>query len=376
MSEIASAAEGKRKPIRVWVDGCFDLMHYGHANALRQAKAMGDYLVVGVHSDEEIERNKGPAVMREDERYAAVAACKWVDLVVPDAPYITSIEVMDKYKCDFCVHGDDITTAADGTDCYREVKEAGRYRECKRTQGVSTTELVGRMLLMTRDHHKRSAGGNALASVSNEDLTTFSGDSSMQTPVTKVSHFLPTSRRIVQFSEGREPKPTDKVVYVDGTFDLFHLGHIEFLKRARALGDYLLVGVHDDQVVNAIKGVNYPLMNLHERVLSVLACRYVDEVIIGAPYSVTEDVLSKVYKVDIVAHGNTSTFPDLDGKDPYELPKKKGLYIELENPSANITTADIIQRIIEHRQRFEERQARKREKATLEAEAERLLRGS
>ena len=85
-------------------------------------------------------------------------------------------------------------------------------------------------------------------------------------------------------------------------------------------------------------------MNLHERVLSVLACRvsvavrfcdsiitfililfatphgkYVDEVIIGAPYSVTEDVLSKVYKVDIVAHGNTSTFPDLDGKDPYEV---------------------------------------------------------
>jgi len=180
-------------------------------------------------------------------RYAAVAACKWVDLVVPDAPYITSVEVMEKYDCDFCVHGDDITTAADGSDCYREVKEAGRYRECKRTQGVSTTELVGRMLLMTRDHHKRNAGGNALASVSNEDLTTFSSSSSRQ-PVTKVSHFLPTSRRIVQFSEGREPKPTDKVVYVDGTFDLFHLGHIEFLKRARALGDYLLVGVHDDQV--------------------------------------------------------------------------------------------------------------------------------
>ena len=47
--------------------------------------------------------------------------------------------------------------------------------------------------------------------------------------------------------------------------------------------------------------------------------KYVDEVIIGAPYSVTEDVLSKVYKVDIVAHGNTSTLPDLDGKDPYEV---------------------------------------------------------
>jgi len=51
------------------------------------------------------------------------------------------------------------------------------------------------------------------------------------------------------------------------------IGHIEFLKRAKEQGDYLLVGVLDDQVVNRIKGSNFPIMNLHERVLSVLACR-------------------------------------------------------------------------------------------------------
>lgn len=42
--------------------------YIGHFNALRQAKAMGDYLVVGVHSDAEIEHHKGPTVMKEDER--------------------------------------------------------------------------------------------------------------------------------------------------------------------------------------------------------------------------------------------------------------------------------------------------------------------
>ena len=57
-----------KKEYRVWVDGCFDMMHYGHANALRQAKEMGDILVVGVHSDAEIEKNKGPTVMKEQER--------------------------------------------------------------------------------------------------------------------------------------------------------------------------------------------------------------------------------------------------------------------------------------------------------------------
>lgn len=183
-------------------------------------------------------------------RYAAVAACKWVDEVVPNAPYNTTVEILDKYNVDFCVHGDDITTMADGTDCYQAVKDAGRYRECKRTQGVSTTELVGRMLLMTRDHHKRrtSAGSSSLTTMSTEDLGTFSTGATKASSNTGVSHFLPTSKKIVQFSEGREPAPTDKVVYVDGTFDLFHTGHIEFLKRAKALGDYLLVGVHDDQV--------------------------------------------------------------------------------------------------------------------------------
>lgn len=59
---------GKRR-VRVYMDGCFDLMHYGHANALRQAKALGDELVVGLVSDEEIVANKGPPVLSMEERY-------------------------------------------------------------------------------------------------------------------------------------------------------------------------------------------------------------------------------------------------------------------------------------------------------------------
>ncbi|KAI8056814.1 hypothetical protein BDF22DRAFT_668064 [Syncephalis plumigaleata] len=364
-----------RKPVRIWVDGCFDMMHYGHANALRQAKEMGDYLVVGVHSDEEILKNKGPTVMKEEERYAAVEACKWVDEVVRDAPYVTSLEYLDRYNCDFCVHGDDITTAADGSDCYQQVKDAGRYRECKRTQGVSTTELVGRMLLMTRDHHNRSGSNTTsfpISGVGSDELGSFISGGRKAVNKISVSHFLPTSKRIVQFSDGKEAKSTDKVVYVDGAFDLFHYGHIEFLKRAKELGDYLLVGVHDDATINRIKGSNYPLMNLHERVLSVLACRYVDEVIIGAPYSVTEDVLEKVATVNIVGHGVAPAVPDIDGRDPYELPKKLGIYQQIVHDGEHMHTREIIRRIIEQRQLYEERQARKEVKARLEAEAERL----
>lgn len=45
------------------------MVHFGHANSLRQAKALGDYLIVGIHNDEEISKHKGPPVFTEEERY-------------------------------------------------------------------------------------------------------------------------------------------------------------------------------------------------------------------------------------------------------------------------------------------------------------------
>ena len=90
--------------------------------------------------------------MNERERYESVRGCKWVDEVVEDAPYVTTLEIMDQYGCEVCIHGDDLSIGADGKDTYQIVKDAGRFVECRRTQGVSTTELVGRMLLMSKDH--------------------------------------------------------------------------------------------------------------------------------------------------------------------------------------------------------------------------------
>ena len=65
-----------------------------------------------------------------------------------------------------------------------------------------------------------------------------------------------------------------KIVYVAGAFDLFHVGHLDFLEKCRELGSYLIVGLHTDPVVNSYKGSNFPIMNLHERTLSVLAFRW------------------------------------------------------------------------------------------------------
>lgn len=292
--------------------------------------------------------------MNERERYAAVRACKWVDEVVEGAPYVTQLDIMDKHGCDICVHGDDLVVTTDGQDSYAAVKLAGRYRECKRTTSISTTDLVGRMLLMTKHHHHQS-------SLDDGPLEEFTNGP--KSPYTGVSRMLPTTGRIVQFSNVRVPKKEDKIVYVDGAFDLFHIGHVEFLRKAKQMGDYVLVGIHDDGTINRIKGGNWPIMNLYERVLGVLSCRYVDEVIIGAPYTMSKEILA--YGVSVVLHGKQSVFLE-NGQDPYELPKSLQIYKEVETEYSGFTIQTVLERIIKNRNLYEERN-RKKEAREMEA---------
>ena len=68
-SQLWKSRRRNKKPVRVYMDGCFDMMHYGHCNALRQARALGDQLIVGVVSDAEIIANKGPPVTPLHERF-------------------------------------------------------------------------------------------------------------------------------------------------------------------------------------------------------------------------------------------------------------------------------------------------------------------
>jgi len=137
------------------MDGAFDLMHYGHMNAFRQGRSLGTTLIVGVNSDETITQCKGKPVFNDEERLEMVKACKWVDEVVEGVPYIMSEEyiafVIEKYKIDFVVHGDD-PCIVDGKDVYESAKKLGKYLSVPRTEGVSTTDIVGRMLMMSNAH--------------------------------------------------------------------------------------------------------------------------------------------------------------------------------------------------------------------------------
>lgn len=149
-------------------------------------------------------------------------------------------------------------------------------------------------------------------------------------------------------------------MYVAGAFDLFHVGHLDFLEKARELGDYLIVGLHTDPVVNAYKRGNYPIMNLHERVLSVLACKYVNEVVIGAPYTVTKDLMDH-FNVSVVCHGQTPVAPCEMQGDAYAIPKMMGKFVLIDSGNT-MTTEKIVERIIQHRLEYEQRNMKKEKK--------------
>ena len=271
-------------------------------------------------------------------RVAAVDACRWSTQSIPCAPYVTSLPWISHYGCYYVVHGDDITSDSSGEDCYRYVKAAGRFLVVKRTPGISTTDLVGRMLLCTRNHfikslqkvlsgeegsgspEERRLNGEAMSTRIHDYATDASG---LQPGPCVWSWNASTSAKqgneaeergaFTTMVDGKAPKLGQRIVYVDGGFDLFSSGHIEFLRQVVAAEEatgrrngwyekassdsrtaehgedygpaYIIAGVHDDEVINHWKGINYPIMNIFERGLCVLQCRYIAALVFSAPFT-------------------------------------------------------------------------------------------
>ncbi len=104
------------------------------------------FLLVGIPRDEETHRRKGLTVMNDRERADSLAHCRWVDEVVEDAPWVLTPEFIEKHNIDFVAH-DDLPYAAIGglSDIYAPIKETGKFLPTKRTDGVSSSDLVSRV---------------------------------------------------------------------------------------------------------------------------------------------------------------------------------------------------------------------------------------
>jgi len=270
-----------------------------------------------------------------------------------------------------------VTTDADGEDCYRIVKSAGRFRIVRRTPGISTTDLVGRMLLCTKTHHIREEMGVVLMANSEMKamMTNYASDQ---------FGVLGNGPAVLEYRSAGDcavlvpgvfPSRARSVVYVDGGFDLFTPGHVEFLRLVREAapeGSYIVVGVHADKVINHWKGLNYPIMNQFERSMCVLQCRYVDSLVLSAPFVPDGeflDTLEETYngRVTAVYHGPTAFMPGEE--DTYQVAKERGVFRQVqEHRWTDVNAGEIVGRILRERERYEERQRKKGVKAELEVD--------
>jgi rfaE bifunctional protein nucleotidyltransferase chain/domain len=139
----------------------------------------------------------------------------------------------------------------------------------------------------------------------------------MKTKILSLAELAQTSAEI------RNAK--SRLVLTNGCFDLLHVGHVRYLERARALGDFLVVAVNDDQSVRALKGANRPLNPAADRaeILAALAC--VDFVTIFPGLRATDVI--KATKPTIYVKGGDYTLQSLDAEEVAAL-KETGAEIK------------------------------------------------
>lgn len=135
--------QGKRI---VFTNGCFDLLHPGHLEVLQKAREMGDWLVVGLNSDNSVKRLKGAArpVQNLESRAAVLSCLRFVDCVVPfkeDTPLL----LIEMLLPDVLVKGGDYSAnLIVGADAV--IRNGGRVETVALITGHSTTAIIGKKL--------------------------------------------------------------------------------------------------------------------------------------------------------------------------------------------------------------------------------------
>lgn len=138
-------------PARLYVDGIFDMVHYGHMLLFQQVKNKFPhvFLIVGVSPDSDCESMKYRCVMNEFERSETIRHCKWVDEVVCPCPWVPGSSFLQEHRIDFVCH-DDLPYkfgAGESSDVYGEIKKQGKFLATQRTAGISTTDVLRRILI-------------------------------------------------------------------------------------------------------------------------------------------------------------------------------------------------------------------------------------
>jgi rfaE bifunctional protein nucleotidyltransferase chain/domain len=144
LKRIADQARRNGKTV-VLTNGCFDLLHRGHVHILREAKALGDILIVAINSDRSVKAIKGPSrpVLSESDRTELLAAMEMVD-------YVALFDEPDPYDLIAAVRPNVLVKGGDwgsdqivGADIVK--RNGGKVAVIPYLKGFSTTEIIERI---------------------------------------------------------------------------------------------------------------------------------------------------------------------------------------------------------------------------------------
>lgn len=122
---------------RILTYGTFDLLHFGHIEILRRAKALGDYLVVAVSTDEFNAIKNKKAYHDYETRKKMLEAVRYVDLVIPEKDWGQKRDDVKRYEIDTVVMGSDW----EGNENFEKLKDLCEVVYLPRTDNISTTQI-------------------------------------------------------------------------------------------------------------------------------------------------------------------------------------------------------------------------------------------
>jgi rfaE bifunctional protein nucleotidyltransferase chain/domain len=134
-----------------------------------------------------------------------------------------------------------------------------------------------------------------------------------------------------------------RIIFSNGCFDVLHLGHVEYLAKARDLGDILIVGLNTDDSVHRLKGIHRPVNNEEARSVSLAAFSFVDAVTLfgeDTPYE-----LIRVIQPDILVKGKDYEGKEIVGSDIVKARGGSVVTIELTRGYSTTHTIELAQKI-------------------------------
>jgi len=280
LTKLAGRIRKKGQRI-VFTTGSFELITPGHCRFLAEAKALGDVLVVGVCTDRSITKAKGPdfPLLNQNARMEMLSYLKSVDyitlvdegephtsivLLQPDVFYVNQ---RDLESGNFDAQARYLLKSHKGKLVVR--KDQNPYKSAQdlieHIANIRFTEIVAGYLWSKGVHLD-------LRSISDFKPANY-GDQKPNSP----KAFNPKKCILEDFNSLDRTK---KVVLVSGSYDLLHVGHARFIKKASRLGNTLIVAIPSDAGITAQKGYGRPIINAYSRAYVLASLSFVDYVYI------------------------------------------------------------------------------------------------